>query len=180
MSASSGQITAAHPVKIPSLSKQSHYIPMKISIVVGNIFAREKSSYFAGQIFAPKRSFPPLTPMTHRRGSGSRRGRSWTIGGRSTHCSTYMLHFAGIFPYIWVTKGKYMHIFHEELRYLRGGIVLLEQRGRFEMVYYYHLPPFTYILVGFHRGNPVFTNQPVGKVRLCKVPPNSLGEFYGF
>ena len=73
-----------------------------------------------------------------------------------------------------------MQIFHEELRYLRGGIVLLEERGRFDMVYYYHLHPFTYILVGFHRGNPVFTNQPVGKVRLCKVPPNSLGEFYGF
>lgn len=75
---------------------------------------------------------------------------------------------------------KYMQIVHEDLRYLRGGIVLLEQRGRFDMVCYYHLHPFTYILVGFHRGNPVFTNQPVGKVRLCKVPPNSLGEFYGF
>ena len=99
LTASSGQITAAHPVKIPIL-KTSHHIPMKISIVVGKIFAREKSSCCRANL-SPK--LFPLWRSRHRRGSGSRHHRSWTIGERSTHCSTYMLHFAGIFPYIWVT-----------------------------------------------------------------------------
>ena len=89
-------------------SKQAITFPWKSPLSLEK-YSQGKNPHFAGQISC--RSCFPEGRSRHRRGSGSRRHRSWTIGERSTHCSTYMLHFAGIFPYIWVTYGKYMQIY---------------------------------------------------------------------